>query len=162
MPKNICLNSFSHSCFRMTFFIRHLVLILFKMELLKEKIDTFFKPLELYCFKCTCPSISEPMLFPLLVFLINRMPSSVLDWVTPFQTIFPHKSLFPIEPRVFGWTCFVRDVRLHVSKLLYHIETVETKRRIVGGKNSLYFPLSHHTYIYEKVGYTLGKIIYSS
>ena len=41
-------------------------------------------------------------------FLINRMPSSVLNWVTPFQTLFPHKSLFPIEPRVFRCTCFVR------------------------------------------------------
>ena len=50
-------------------------------------------------------------------FFINRMPSSVLNWVTPFQTLFPHKSLFPIEPKVFGCTCFVRDVRPHVSKL---------------------------------------------
>ena len=40
-------------------------------------------------------------------FLINQMPSFVLDWATPFQTLFPHKSLFPIEPRVFGCTCFV-------------------------------------------------------
>ena len=45
------------------------------------------------------------------------MPSSVLNWDTPFQTIFPHKSLFPIEPWVFGCTCFVRDVCPHVSKL---------------------------------------------
>ena len=45
------------------------------------------------------------------------MPSSILDWVTPFQTLFPRKSLFPSEPRVFGCTCFVRDVRLHMSKL---------------------------------------------
>ena len=50
-------------------------------------------------------------------FLINWMSSSVLKWVTPFQTLFPHKSLFPIEPRVFGCTCFVWDVHLHVSKL---------------------------------------------
>ena len=50
-------------------------------------------------------------------FLINRMPSSVLDWTTPFQTLFPHKSLFPIELRVFRCTCFVRDVRPHLSKL---------------------------------------------
>ena len=50
-------------------------------------------------------------------FLINRMPSSVLDWATPFQTIFPHKSLFPIEPQVFGCTCYVQDVGPHVSKL---------------------------------------------
>ena len=45
------------------------------------------------------------------------MPSSVLDWATLFQTLFPHKSLFPIEPQEFWCTCFVRDVRLHVSKL---------------------------------------------
>ena len=45
------------------------------------------------------------------------MLSFVLNWVTPFQTLFPHKSLFPNESRVFGCTCFVRDVRLHVSKL---------------------------------------------
>ena len=50
-------------------------------------------------------------------FLINRMPSPVLDWATPFQTLFPHKSLFLIEPRVFECTCFVQDVRPHVSKL---------------------------------------------
>ena len=66
--KNICLNNFSHSCFRMTSFIRYLVLIFLKMELLKEKIGTFLKPLGLYCFKCACPSIYGPMLFPRLVF----------------------------------------------------------------------------------------------
>ena len=49
--------------------------------------------------------------------MINQIPFSVLNWVTLFQTLFPHKSLFPIEPRVFGCTCFVRDVRPHVSKL---------------------------------------------
>ena len=50
-------------------------------------------------------------------FLINRMPSFVLNWTTSFQTLFPHKSLFPIEPQVFRCTCFVRDARSHVSKL---------------------------------------------
>ena len=50
-------------------------------------------------------------------FLINRMPFSFLNWATLFQTLVPHKSLFPIEPRVFGCTCFVRDVRPYVSKL---------------------------------------------
>ena len=50
-------------------------------------------------------------------FLINRIPSSILNGVTPFQTLLPHKSLFPIEPRVFVCTCFVQDVRPHVSKL---------------------------------------------
>ena len=50
-------------------------------------------------------------------FLINRMPSSVLNWDTPYHILFPNKPLFPIEPRVLGCTCFVRDVRPHVSKL---------------------------------------------
>ena len=50
-------------------------------------------------------------------FLINRMLSSILDWTTPFQTLFPHKPLFPIKPRVFRCTCYVQDVRSHVSKL---------------------------------------------
>ena len=45
------------------------------------------------------------------------MSSFVLDWATPFQTLFPHKSLFPIEPRVFRCTCFVRDFHPRVSKL---------------------------------------------
>ena len=45
------------------------------------------------------------------------MSASVLNWVIPFQTLFPHKSLFPIEHRVFECTCFVRDVRSQVSKL---------------------------------------------
>ena len=45
------------------------------------------------------------------------MPSFVLEWDNPFQTLFPHKSLFPIKPQVFWSTCFVRDVRPHVSKL---------------------------------------------
>ena len=50
-------------------------------------------------------------------FLINRMPSSVLNWDTPYHILFPNKPLFPIEPQIFGCTCFVRDVRPRVSKL---------------------------------------------
>ena len=50
-------------------------------------------------------------------FLINWMPSSVLNWDTPYHILFPNKPLFPIEPHIFGCTCFVRDVRPQVSKL---------------------------------------------
>nr|CAD1837447.1 unnamed protein product [Ananas comosus var. bracteatus] len=39
------------------------------------------------------------------------MPSSVLDGDIPYTVLFPSKSLFSIEPRLFGSTCFVRDVR---------------------------------------------------
>ena len=40
-------------------------------------------------------------------FLINKMPSSVLNWVTPYHQLFPNNLLFPIDPKVFECTCFV-------------------------------------------------------
>ena len=50
-------------------------------------------------------------------FLINRMPSTVLNDQIPYSILFPKKSLFPVEPRIFGSTCYVRDVRPSVTKL---------------------------------------------
>ena len=50
-------------------------------------------------------------------FFINRMPSSVLNWAAPYHQLFPNNLLFPIDPKVFGCTCFVRDVHPHVFKL---------------------------------------------
>ena len=50
-------------------------------------------------------------------FFINGMPSSVLNWATPYHQLFSNNSLFLIDPKVFGCTCFVRDVRPQVSKL---------------------------------------------
>ena len=50
-------------------------------------------------------------------FFINMMPSSVLNWAIPYHQMFPNKPLFPIDPKVFGCNCFVRDVRPQVSKL---------------------------------------------
>ena len=50
-------------------------------------------------------------------FFINRMPSSVFNWDTLYHILFPNKPLFPIEPRIFRCTCFVRDVHPQVSKL---------------------------------------------
>ena len=45
------------------------------------------------------------------------MSSSVLNWVTPYHQLFPNNSLFSIEPKVFGFTCFVWDVHPQVFKL---------------------------------------------
>ena len=45
------------------------------------------------------------------------MPSSVLNWATPYHRLFPNKPLFPIDPKGFGCTCFVRDVHPQVFKL---------------------------------------------
>ncbi|KAK2998527.1 hypothetical protein RJ639_023483 [Escallonia herrerae] len=35
----------------------------------------------------------------------------------PYSVLFLTKTLFPVEPRIFGSTCFVRDVRPHLTKL---------------------------------------------
>ena len=45
------------------------------------------------------------------------MSSSVLNWATPYHQLFSNNSLFPIEPKVFGFTCFVWDVHPQVFKL---------------------------------------------
>ena len=50
-------------------------------------------------------------------FFINRMPSSVLNWATPYHQLFPNNLLFPIDLKVFGCICFVQDVLPQVSKL---------------------------------------------
>ncbi|KAL6335243.1 hypothetical protein AAG906_029478 [Vitis piasezkii] len=50
-------------------------------------------------------------------FLINRMSTVVLKGDIPYKVIHLQKSLFPIEPRIFGCTCYVRDTRSSVTKL---------------------------------------------
>ena len=50
-------------------------------------------------------------------FLINRMPTVVLKGDIPYKVIHPQKSLFPLEPRIFGCTCYVRDTRPFFTKL---------------------------------------------
>ena len=45
------------------------------------------------------------------------MPLSVLHGEIPYSVLFPTKSLIPIKPQIFGSTCFVRDVRPHLTKL---------------------------------------------
>ena len=50
-------------------------------------------------------------------FLLIRCPRRFLIEATPYHQLFPNNPLFPIDPKVFGYTCFVRDVRSQVSKL---------------------------------------------
>ncbi|KAJ9564855.1 LOW QUALITY PROTEIN: hypothetical protein OSB04_000821 [Centaurea solstitialis] len=97
MRKNICLKRFSHICFRMVFFMSLPVLTHHpKMELRNER---------------TADDVATAC------FLINRMPSVILDGQSPFSVLFPTKSLFPIDPKIFGSTCFVCDTRPHITKL---------------------------------------------
>ncbi|KAG8076572.1 hypothetical protein GUJ93_ZPchr0006g42586 [Zizania palustris] len=49
-------------------------------------------------------------------YLINRTPSRILGWKTPYEMIFG-KNEFIVPPKVFGCTCFVRDHRPLVGKL---------------------------------------------
>ena len=69
-------------------------------------------PFKLHCrlmFQMPMPKHFWVDVVSIACFLINQMSSSVLNWATPFQIPFPHKSLFPIKPRVwvylFGSGC---------------------------------------------------------
>ncbi|XP_052725874.1 retrovirus-related Pol polyprotein from transposon TNT 1-94 isoform X3 [Vigna angularis] len=50
-------------------------------------------------------------------YLINRMPSSVLDNKIPHSILFPQDLLHPLPLRVFGSTCFVHDFSPGLDKL---------------------------------------------
>ena len=71
----------------------------------------------LYILDTKVPKSLHPWVESTACFFINRMPSSVLNWTAPYHQLFLNNRLFPIDPKVFGCTCFVRDVRPQVSKL---------------------------------------------
>ncbi|CAH9134443.1 unnamed protein product [Cuscuta epithymum] len=54
---------------------------------------------------------------PTACFLRNRMSSSVLNGKALYHSIFQNKELFPMPPKIFGSTCFARDVNPHLTKL---------------------------------------------
>lgn len=43
------------------------------------------------------------------IYLINRMPSSVLDFKPPIELLMGTTTIQPISPKVFGCICFVHD-----------------------------------------------------
>ena len=49
-------------------------------------------------------------------FLIIRMPIVVLKGDIQYKVMHPQKSLFLIEPRIFGCTCYARDTKPSVTK----------------------------------------------
>ena len=49
-------------------------------------------------------------------YLINRMPSRVLDYKTPIECL-TGKTTYVVPPKVFGCVCFVKDYRPSVGKL---------------------------------------------
>ncbi|KAK8933689.1 hypothetical protein KSP39_PZI015904 [Platanthera zijinensis] len=50
-------------------------------------------------------------------FLINRLPSSILNYATPFNILFPSTHAFPLPPRVFGSLCYVHRLGPSSDKL---------------------------------------------
>jgi len=50
------------------------------------------------------------------VYLINRTPSRLLGWKTPYEML-RGVNEFIVRPKVFGRTCFVRDHRPSVGKV---------------------------------------------
>jgi hypothetical protein len=61
-------------------------------------------------------------------FLINRAPSRVAGMKSPCELIFIENK-FPVPPKVFGCTCFVRDHRPSVNNQVYlHWVFFRTKR----------------------------------
>jgi len=50
-------------------------------------------------------------------YLINHMPSSILDDKIPHFILFPHDSLYSLPPKGFGSTCFVHNVSPGLDKL---------------------------------------------
>ena len=50
-------------------------------------------------------------------YLINRMPSTVLDNKIPHSILFSHQPLHFLPPRIFGSTCFVQNLSPGLNKL---------------------------------------------
>ena len=50
-------------------------------------------------------------------YLINRMPSSVLDGQISYSVLYPQTNLFSLPPKVFGSVCFVYNNDPHIIKL---------------------------------------------
>ncbi|KAK8936826.1 hypothetical protein KSP39_PZI012397 [Platanthera zijinensis] len=50
-------------------------------------------------------------------FLINHLPSFILNYGTPFSILFPSTPAFPLPPRVFGTLCYVHRLGPSSDKL---------------------------------------------
>ncbi|KAK8943245.1 hypothetical protein KSP39_PZI009083 [Platanthera zijinensis] len=50
-------------------------------------------------------------------YLINHLPTHILQGETPYHTLYPDHHGHPLPLKVFGWVCYARDARPSVSKL---------------------------------------------
>ena len=117
MLKNICQNHFNQSWENTIFSTSlHVLIHPLKMELLRWR-NSYTWDNSTLLFQMQVPKQFWADAVSTAFFLINRMPSTVLACNVPYNVLFPNNSLFPIEPKVFGSTCYVRDVRPSVTML---------------------------------------------
>ena len=82
-----------------------------------EELEVILETAQALLFQMNVPKHFWVDAVSITCFFINKMPSSVLNWATPYHQLFLNNLSVPIVPKVFGCTCFVRDVRPQVSKL---------------------------------------------
>ncbi|GKB41218.1 polyprotein [Tanacetum coccineum] len=68
-------------------------------------------------FQMTVPKPFWANAVSMAYFLIKCMPSVVLGGNYPYSVLFETKPLFPIDPKIFGSTCFARDTQPNITKL---------------------------------------------
>ena len=116
MPKNTCQNCFSHIW---DYFILHSLHVLIhhlKMELLRWRIRIYLRQIKHFYSKWRFRNILDK--FSLYnLFLINRMLSNFLVGNMLYSVLLSNKSLFLVEPKIFGSACYVRDVWPSITKL---------------------------------------------
>ena len=93
-------------CSFITFFLKLSLITMY----IKRKSRHLLETAQALLFQMNVPKHSWADVVSTTFFFTNRMPSSVLNWATPYHWLLPNNSLFPIDPKVFRCTCFVRDV----------------------------------------------------
>ena len=85
-------------------------------------------------------------------YLINRMPSSVLNNQIPHSLLFPKDPLYIVPLRVFGSTCFVHDLSSSLDKLfLCAIKYIFLGYSRVQKGYRCYSPSTHRFYMFVDV-----------
>ena len=51
------------------------------------------------------------------IYLVNRLPSTILGGQVPRQVLFPNRPIYSLSPRVFGCTCYVFALDPGLAKL---------------------------------------------
>jgi len=96
-------------------------------------------------------------------YLINRMPSSVLENKIPHSILLPHESLHLLPPKVFGSTCFVHNFSPGLDKLSARSHKCVFLGFTRSQKGYKYFsPLLNRYFIFADVTFTESSFYFKS